>query len=88
VLSTAGASILGVGLLIPLIYLAWSLRYGPIAESNPWHLPGLEWQTSSPPPTENFLETPIVTCEPYDFAPEGTERTVVGKFEKQTPAEA
>jgi cytochrome c oxidase subunit 1 len=28
VLSTAGASILGVGLLIPLIYLAWSLRYG------------------------------------------------------------
>ena len=24
------------------------------AEANPWHLPGLEWRTQSPPPTENF----------------------------------
>jgi cytochrome c oxidase subunit 1 len=87
VLSTAGASILGVGLLLPLIYLAWSLRYGRIAESNPWHLPGLEWQTSSPPPTENFLETPIVTSEPYEFAPPET-KEIVGKFEKQAPAQA
>ena len=29
VLSTAGASILGVGYLLPMIYLMWSLRYGP-----------------------------------------------------------
>ena len=28
VLSSAGASILGVGYLIPMVYLAWSLRYG------------------------------------------------------------
>ena len=87
VLSTAGASILGTGLLIPLVYLAWSLRYGRIADANPWHLPGLEWQTPSPPPTENFLETPIVTAEAYDFTPAGTEREVVGKFERQAPAE-
>src|SRR5690349_7940497 len=86
VLSTAGASILGVGLLIPLVYLAWSLRYGRIAEANPWHLPGLEWQTASPPPTENFLTTPIVTSEPYEFAPPET-KEVVGKFEKQLPAQ-
>src|SRR3979409_1336548 len=51
VLSSAGASILGVGLLIPLIYLVWSMRYGKFAEANPWHLPGLEWRTPSPPPT-------------------------------------
>src|SRR6266550_280987 len=69
VLSTAGASILGVGLLIPLIYLVWSMRYGRIAEANPWHLPGLEWQTASPPPTENFEHTPVVTWEAYEFAP-------------------
>jgi cytochrome c oxidase subunit 1 len=86
VLSTAGASILGVGLLIPLIYLLWSMRYGRIAEPNPWHLPGLEWQTSSPPPTQNFIETPIVTSEAYEFAPPET-KEVVGKFERQTPAE-
>jgi cytochrome c oxidase subunit 1 len=86
VLSTAGASILGVGLLIPLIYLVWSMRYGRIAEANPWNLPGLEWQTSSPPPTENFLVTPIVTTEAYEFAPP-EHKAVVGKLERKKPAE-
>ncbi len=86
VLSTAGASILGVGLLIPLIYLVWSMRYGKIAPANPWNLPGLEWQTSSPPPTENFLVTPIVTTEAYEFAPP-EHKEVVGKLERKKPAE-
>jgi len=67
VLSSAGASILGVGYLIPMIYLMWSLRYGRIAGSNPWGAVGLEWTTSSPPPKENFAETPIVTWEPYEY---------------------
>ena len=67
VMSSAGASILGVGYLLPLIYLIWSLRYGPIAGPNPWRATGLEWQTSSPPPTDNFLETPVVTDEPYNY---------------------
>jgi cytochrome c oxidase subunit I len=67
VLSSAGASILGVGYLIPMIYLMWSLRYGKLAGSNPWGAVGLEWTTSSPPPTENFSQTPIVTWEPYDY---------------------
>ena len=86
VLSTAGASILGVGLLIPLIYFVWSMRYGRIAEANPWNLPGLEWQTSSPPPTENFLTTPIVTAGAYEFAPP-EHKSVVGKLERKKPAE-
>ena len=55
VLSSAGASILGVGYLIPMAYLMWSLRYGRIAGSNPWGASGLEWTTTSPPPTENFV---------------------------------
>ena len=54
VMSSAGASILGVGYLIPLIYFFWSMRYGPAAGPNPWGATGLEWQTPSPPPTENF----------------------------------
>ncbi len=86
VLSTAGASILGFGLMIPLIYLVWSMRYGRIAEANPWNLPGLEWQTASPPPTENFLTTPVVTHEAYEFAPP-EHKEVVGKFERQAPTE-
>jgi len=68
VMSTAGASILAVGYVLPLIYLIWSLRYGEVAGMNPWKATGLEWQTPSPPPTDNFEGTPIVTREPYDYA--------------------
>lgn len=67
VMSSAGASILGVGYLIPLIYFIWSMRYGPVAGPNPWNSTGLEWRTTSPPPTENFEETPVVDDEPYDY---------------------
>jgi cytochrome c oxidase subunit I len=67
VLSSAGASILGVGYLIPMVYLMWSLRYGRVAGSNPFGASGLEWTTTSPPPTENFARTPIVTEGPYSY---------------------
>jgi cytochrome c oxidase subunit 1 len=67
VMSTAGASILAVGYLIPMVYFIWSLRYGPVAGSNPWEAKGLEWQTPSPPPTENFPETPAVKEEAYAY---------------------
>jgi cytochrome c oxidase subunit 1 len=72
VMSSAGASILGVGYVIPLIYLFWSMRYGPVAGPNPWGATGLEWQTPSPPPTENFEQIPIVTEEAYDYAKKET----------------
>ena len=68
VMSTAGASILGVGYLIPMIYFFWSLKYGALAGPNPWGATGLEWRTSSPPPTENFKQTPVVTEEPYEYS--------------------
>ena len=67
VMSSAGASVLGVGYIIPMIYLIWSMRYGKRAGSNPWGSTGLEWQTPSPPPTENFEKTPVVTGEVYDY---------------------
>jgi cytochrome c oxidase subunit I len=69
VMSTAGASILGVGYLLPLVYLLWSLKYGRRAGPNPWKATGLEWQTPSPPPTFNFPKTPIVTEEAYAYPP-------------------
>ena len=74
VMSSAGASILGLGYLIPLIYLIWSMRYGPIAPANPWRAKGLEWQTPSPPPTQNFEATPVVTESAYAYGPPGSEQ--------------
>ena len=67
VMSTAGASILGVGYLLPLGYLGWSLIWGKRAEEDPWDAAGLEWQTSSPPPTHNFVTTPVMRVEAYAY---------------------
>jgi len=67
VLSTAGASILGLGYFLAFIYLLWSLKYGAVAEANPWGAVGLEWEIPSPPPTDNFDKTPVVTHEAYAY---------------------
>jgi len=67
VLSTAGATILAVGYLLPMVYLLWSMRYGKVANENPWNAAGLEWMTASPPPTFNFDQTPTVTWEAYNY---------------------
>lgn len=67
VMSSAGATILGLGYLIPLIYLLWSLRWGERAPSNPWGSAGLEWTTPTPPPTHNFAVTPVITHGPYAY---------------------
>jgi len=77
VLSTAGASVLAIGYLLPAIYLIWSLKYGEIAGNNPWRAAGLEWQVQSPPLTENFIEVPVVTEEAYAY----------GKIDSEAQAE-
>lgn len=73
VLSTAGASLLALGYLLPFAYLFYSLRWGPPAGPNPWRATGLEWQTCSPPPKHNFETTPIVTRGPYEYSSEAAE---------------
>jgi cytochrome c oxidase subunit 1 len=70
VLSTAGASILALGYLLPLAYLLWSLRFGKEAGANPWLATGLEWTIPSPPPRDNFATRPIVTENPYHYDPD------------------
>jgi cytochrome c oxidase subunit 1 len=67
VFSSAGAGVLAVGYVLPLGYLVWSLLRGARAPDNPWGATGLEWQTRSPPPVENFTTTPVVTRPPYDY---------------------
>jgi cytochrome c oxidase subunit 1 len=67
VLSTAGASVLAIGYVLPMVYFIWSLRYGKLATANPWGATGLEWKTPSPPPAHNFEEQPVVTTDAYDY---------------------
>jgi len=76
VMSSAGASILALGYALPMFYFAWSLKFGKEAGNNPWGAAGLEWQTSSPPPTENFHTTPVVTWEAYEYRPEWSDGNV------------
>jgi cytochrome c oxidase subunit 1 len=70
VLSTAGSSVLGLGYLLPVIYLTWSLKYGKVVtERNPWGARGLEWELVDPvPDPHNFERIPIVTRPAYDYA--------------------
>ncbi len=70
VMSSVGALILLAAYLLPLVYLTWSLLYGRRAGNNPWDATGLEWQTSSPPPTHNFHGIPHVDTGPYHYHPE------------------
>lgn len=70
VASTAGASILALGMVLTLVNLLVAMARGHSANADPWGARGLEWRTSSPPPKHNF-EQPIVECpedyDPYDY---------------------
>ncbi len=75
VFSSAGAGILAVAYLMPLVYLGWSLKAGARAGNNPWQATGLEWQTASPPPKHTFERQPIVTSAPYMYHETGHPRS-------------
>jgi cytochrome c oxidase subunit I len=78
VLSSAGATILGSGFLISIVYFLWSLKYGQVAPANPWQATGLEWEKSpSPPPTFNFAEGEriLVTQDAYAYTEEPAEHS-------------
>ncbi len=64
-ISTIGSWILAAGLIIMFVNLIRSISRGERAVSNPWDGTTLEWQTTSPPPLENFEEIPTVTGGPY-----------------------
>jgi cytochrome c oxidase subunit 1 len=81
VLSSAGAVVLALGYLLPLLYLGWSLFRGARAPANPWHATGLEWRTTSPPPVDNFDTLPVVDAPPYDYRPDAIPPDVVSARE-------
>jgi cytochrome c oxidase subunit 1 len=67
VVSTVGAYMLGVGMVIVVVYLLWALFAGPPAGDNPWRSRSYEWLAASPPPKHNFASTPAFTAGPYDY---------------------
>jgi cytochrome c oxidase subunit I+III len=80
-LSSIGAFVFAVGVLLFLINVAQSLRSGALAGSNPWDAPTLEWATPSPPPVYNFATIPQVASRyPLweDRLGESEERSIIG----------
>jgi cytochrome c oxidase subunit I len=69
------AFLLGFAQLLFIVNFFWSLKYGPVADQNPWRANGLEWTTTTPPPHGNWEEElPIVYRWPYDYSvPSATE---------------
>jgi cytochrome c oxidase subunit 1 len=73
---TVAALIVGFAQIVFLFNLAWSLRRGKEAGSNPWKATTLEWQTTNTPPTHgNFGdELPIVYRWAYDYSVAGADQ--------------
>jgi cytochrome c oxidase subunit I+III len=59
-LSTVGAFVLGLGVLVFVLNGLVSLRRGKPAGNDPWEADTLEWSISSPPPPYNFQYLPTV----------------------------
>lgn len=60
-ISSIGAFIFGVGIVISMINAFMSRSRGARAGANPWGAGTLEWSVPSPPPQYNFAELPVVT---------------------------
>jgi cytochrome c oxidase subunit I len=59
-ISTIGAFILGIGVLVTVVNVIVSLKSGKRAGNDPWQGNTLEWFTTSPPPPNNFDVIPRV----------------------------
>jgi cytochrome c oxidase subunit I len=77
-ISTFGSFIMGIGFLIIATYLLHSLFKGRPAPANPWGGATLEWQTPSPPPHDNFAQTPTAG-DPYEVS-EWVEAPALGGY--------
>ncbi len=84
IMSSLGASILGIGFLLPAFYLTASLINGKKAPHNPWGAKGLEWEYAATPPiTLNFETTPIITGDVYNYDAEHDSKQYEGLDQKE-----
>ena len=80
-ISSLGALIFAVGVLLFLVNIVKGLRSGEPAGNNPWDAPTLEWSTTSPPPVYNFATIPqVASRHPLweSRLKESEERSVIG----------
>jgi cytochrome c oxidase subunit 1 len=68
--SSAGAYVIGIGMLLFLYAIVSSWRSGELAPANPWGAKTLEWQVPTPVPLENFTVLPVVTSDFYGYGDE------------------
>ncbi|MEI6351213.1 MAG: cytochrome c oxidase subunit I [Verrucomicrobiota bacterium] len=59
-LSTIGAFIIALSVVVLIANIVLTLRKGKLAGDNPWNAWTLEWATSSPPPHDNFICVPPI----------------------------
>lgn len=74
-LSTIGAYVMALSVLLFIVNFLRSRRSGEVAGDDPWQGPTLEWATTSPPQPYNFLRLPVVRSryplwQPPDAPPE------------------
>jgi cytochrome c oxidase subunit 1 len=68
------AAFLLAAAFLPFVYnFVKSWIFGPKAADNPWQARTLEWQTTSPPPEENFERQPVIVGDPYGYGEDGNE---------------
>jgi cytochrome c oxidase subunit 1 len=59
-ISTVGSFVLGIGVVVTMVNVVYSVKLGPRAGNDPWGANTLEWFTQSPPPENNFDVIPRV----------------------------
>lgn len=58
--SSVGALVIAVSVLLFIVNVVRSLRTGALASANPWGASTLEWAAASPPAACNFAASPVV----------------------------
>jgi cytochrome c oxidase subunit 1 len=85
VLFVTVAALITVGVQVVFYFnFFWSMFKGEKASENPWEATTLEWNTTSPPPHDNFAGViPTVHRGPYEFSVPGAPRDFVMQIEPE-----